>query len=231
MSEGVDLDGEVRRVDPDRWLATRFIGDRGARGDVIALYAFDHELARAKAVASTPLIAAVRLTWWREAIDEIFSGRAVRGHPTLAAVATAVRSRDLPREAFEAMIEAHLAAVEVVRFDSETAVAWATGAQGRLAGLAARMLDGGSAQALAEPAGVVWGLIQLRRAGSVERGEIDPHIRRALNEARGCARRLSARALPAALAATLARGELGPRAPSELAKRLRLTWAALSGRL
>ena len=47
-----DLDGLVRRVDPDRWLATRFIADEAKRADVIALYAFDYELARARQVTS-----------------------------------------------------------------------------------------------------------------------------------------------------------------------------------
>ena len=47
-----DLDDLIRRVDPDRWLSSRFISDERARADVIALYAYDHELARAPKVAS-----------------------------------------------------------------------------------------------------------------------------------------------------------------------------------
>jgi phytoene synthase len=41
-----DLDALVRRMDPDRWLASRFIADRQARADVVALYAFNYQLAR-----------------------------------------------------------------------------------------------------------------------------------------------------------------------------------------
>jgi len=37
-----DIDALVRRVDPDRWLASRFIADAQARADVIALYAFNY---------------------------------------------------------------------------------------------------------------------------------------------------------------------------------------------
>ncbi len=67
--EDDDLDQLIRRVDPDRWLTSRFISDQRARAGVLALYAFDHELARASRVASTQLLAEIRLTWWREALD------------------------------------------------------------------------------------------------------------------------------------------------------------------
>ena len=37
---------------------------------VVAIYAFDHELARAPKVASNALLGEIRLTWWREVLDE-----------------------------------------------------------------------------------------------------------------------------------------------------------------
>ena len=78
----------MRRVDPDRWLSSRFIADPSARADVIALYAYDHELARAPRVASNPLLGEIRLTWWREALDEIYGeNRPVRAHPGAQALA------------------------------------------------------------------------------------------------------------------------------------------------
>ena len=92
-----DLDSLVRRTDPDRWLATRFIADREARADVIALYAFDYELSRVHRVTTQPLLAEMRLTWWAEAIAEIFEGRSVRRHPVTLALAQAVARHGLPR--------------------------------------------------------------------------------------------------------------------------------------
>jgi phytoene/squalene synthetase len=77
-----DLDASVRRNKPDHWLASRFIADAEARADVIALYAFDHELSRAVAMKE-PLMAEIRLTWWSEAIGEIFEGKPVRRHPAI----------------------------------------------------------------------------------------------------------------------------------------------------
>ena len=99
-----DLDASVRRNKPDHWLASRFIADPDARADVIALYAFDHELSRALAVKE-PLMAEIRLTWWSEAIGEIFEGRAVRRHPVTLALARAVAARGLPRDKLDAMID------------------------------------------------------------------------------------------------------------------------------
>jgi phytoene synthase len=218
LPEGIDLDGEVRRVDPDRWLASRFIADPARRAGVVALWAFDHELARAGAVTSNPLTAEIRLVWWREALDEIFEGRPVRRHPTAEALAAVVGACGLPRAPFEAMIEARIAVLETPVTDAAAALAWARAAQGGLARLAAESLGAGDRAGLAEPAGAVWGLHLLGRSEAV--GE-------ALAEARACARLLPPAAFPAALPATLARA---PQA-SGLEKRARLTWAAMTGRI
>lgn len=101
-----DLDERVRRAFPDRWLASRFIGDEAARADVIALYAFDDELTRIIAAITEPLMGEIRLTWWSEAIAEIFEGRPVRRHPVTLALAQAAGRRRLARQPFDAMIDA-----------------------------------------------------------------------------------------------------------------------------
>jgi len=230
LTDGVDLDGEIRRVDLDRWLASRFIADPARRADVIALYALDHELARAAQVASNALLAEIRLTWWRESIDEIFAGGEARRHPTVQALTTAVRGRGLPRAPFEAMIEARVGALETPPLDLTGARAWAVAAEGSLSRLAALILGAGEAAASAEPAGTVWGLTLLRRAGKTGGADYDAGLKEALVEARRGAKALPSAAFPAALCATLARGDLGP-AASEVGKRARLTWATLSGRL
>ena len=92
----------VRRADPDRWLSSRFIADPAARRDVVAIYAFDHELQRAVSVASTPLIAEIRLAWWRETLDEAFAGAVVRRHPVAEALTHAIRGAGASPRAFRA---------------------------------------------------------------------------------------------------------------------------------
>jgi phytoene synthase len=228
---GVDLDTEVRRVDPDRWFASRFIADVGARAQVIGLYAFDHELARAGVVTSSDLAAEIRLAWWREVLAEIHAGADVRRHPVAGALAAAVRAADLPRAHLEAMIEARSRGLGRVRFEIDDALSWAEHAQGGLARLAARCLDPSSDGADAAPAGTVWGLILLRRSGRAGGTAFDARLRQVLEAAGRAARRLSPAAFPAALAATLARADLRPGSPTDFEKRARLTWSALIGRL
>ena len=74
-----DLDPTVRRADPDRWLSSRFIADPVKRADVVAIYAFNQELARTALGAREPMVAEIRLTWWREGLDDLLAGKAPRG--------------------------------------------------------------------------------------------------------------------------------------------------------
>ena len=101
-----DLDASVHRHDPDRWLASRFIDDEADRSDVIALYAFNYEITRVAGAVTNALMGEIRLTWWAEAIAEIHEGRPVRKHQVTLALAEAVGRHDLPRELFNAMIDA-----------------------------------------------------------------------------------------------------------------------------
>jgi len=58
----------VRRHDPDRFLTALFAPPEH-RGALLTLYAFDHELARAREVTSEPHLALIRLHWWREVVE------------------------------------------------------------------------------------------------------------------------------------------------------------------
>ena len=192
MAEEDDLDALIRRVDPDRWLTSRFIADQRARADVLALYAFDHELARALKVASTPLLAEIRLTWWREALDEIFAGEAVRRHPIAEALAGAVRRRGLTRAPLEAMIDGQIAALDDAMLDEAAILGWADAVEGSVASLAATVLDPAASAQAAATAGRAWGLALLRRSGRAPEAVLRPLLASALAEARAAAARRSA---------------------------------------
>jgi phytoene synthase len=225
-----DLDELIRRVDPDRWLTSRFISDRAARADVIALYAYDHELARARRVGSTALMAEIRLAWWREALDEIFEGRSVRRHPTALALAAAIQRHGLPRAPLERMIDGQIEALEEASLDAAAAIAWADATQGSVAMLAAQIL-GASDPERACPAGRAWGLALVSRAKLAALTVLAGPLRQTLADASTAARSLSVSALPAALPARLARFDLADAQPGPLAKRLSLLAASLTGRI
>ena len=228
---GDDLDGALRRSDPDRWLATRFIADPHVRADVVALWSYDQELARAQRVASSPLIAEIRLTWWRDALDEIYGGESVRRHPVAQALEQAVRRHDLRRPPFDAMIDAHTAALDATPLGLEVATSWARAVGGESAFLAARILDPRAEPAAIVPAGEVWGLLLLRRAGRLRGADLDRQITGKLAEAARSARGVGPAAFPAIACATLARGDLKRGEMSALERRARLVWSILTGRL
>jgi 15-cis-phytoene synthase len=218
-----DLDGLVRRVDPDRWLSSRFVADAQARADVIVVYAYDYELARAPKVASNALMGEIRLTWWREALDEIFENRPVRRHPTAEALADVVARRGLPRGPLETMIDARYRDLDPAPMTAEEALDWSRDTAGLAADLAVRVLDPDARSELATAAGAAWALGHRLGPSPDLRGAFDAQL--AL--ARSDARHLAAAAFPAVAHAVLA----GGRPRGDLARRLRLTLAVALGRL
>lgn len=94
----------VRDFDRDRYLASLFVPD-SLRPHVLALYAFNVELARIREQVSEPGLGEIRLQWWRDAIEGIFSA-ATPEAPVAQALAHAIDQADLPRHAFLQMVEA-----------------------------------------------------------------------------------------------------------------------------
>lgn len=236
MSESDDLDVLVRRADPDRWLASRFVVDAEARADLIALYAFNHEIARAAEVASEPLVAEMRLAWWREALAEMFEGRPVRAHPAAQALATAVRRRGLDRPELEALTDARLRDLDPWPLGLEETEPYIDATAGRVMTLAARILAPDVPADALRQAAHAWGLAGLHRLGgrlppawSAE--DVQARVARALAAVRSELTRLPVAAFPAVAYASLSRAYAAERTPSPLGARLRLTVAVLLGRL
>ena len=222
-----DLDALVKRVDPDRWLSSRFIGDAQARADVVALYAYDHELARAPRVASNPLMGEIRLAWWREVLDEVFEGRPVRRHATAQALAAVVARHSLPRAPLEAMIDARYRQLDAAPMTPEEALAWAADTGGAAAVLAARLLDPSADPEPARGAGAAWALAHRLAA----QPDLAPVFQAQLKAARRDVRRLAIPAFPAAAHAALAQGRAKGGRASDLRRQLALTWAVAWGRV
>lgn len=104
----------VERADPDRFLAT-MAAPVAARRVLFPLYAFNVEVSRAPWVTEEPMIAEMRLQWWRDALEEIATGGSVRRHEVVDALAevldpqgaqaldrlVAARRWDVYKDAFE----------------------------------------------------------------------------------------------------------------------------------
>lgn len=235
MSEPDDLDEVVRQADPDRWLAARFIADPAARADVVALYAFNHELARAAEVASQPLVGEIRLSWWREAVQEIAAGASLRRHPLVLALADGAARGRLDPARLEALADARLRDLDGWPLGEREAEAYADATAGALMAQAVLALAPDADPQATRQAGRAWGLAGLLRLGRLppvwREREGRQRIDAALAAAHQELKRLPVAAFPAAGYATLARSYGRGGRPSELAKRARLTWAVLRGRL
>uniref|UniRef100_B0T1P2 Phytoene synthase n=1 Tax=Caulobacter sp. (strain K31) TaxID=366602 RepID=B0T1P2_CAUSK len=232
-----DLDALVRRVDPDRWLASRFIADPRGRADVIALYAFNYELARVAGGVSNALMGEIRLTWWREAMEEIAAGQPPRKHPTVEAVAAA----GYPLAALAEMAQARIADLDTAPFETEAQVlAYVDATAGAVMMLAAWRLDPAADPHAVKNAARAYGLAglwRLKRAG-VQRlpadwtqADVRRRVRAARVKARGELKGLPIAAFPAAAPAALAMAQTGARELGELETRTRLTWAVATGRI
>ncbi len=129
----------VRRHDPDRFLCALFAPE-ALRERLFVLYAFNHELARAREVASVPMLALIRLQWWREVVEG-----ARRSHEVASPLLDAVEAGVLDRAALLGLVEAR----EVEAEDAiPTLDAWRDhllAGAGGLAAEAARCLDAAGA--------------------------------------------------------------------------------------
>jgi phytoene synthase len=94
----------VRAGDRDRYLSSLFAPDQ-LRPHLLALYAFNIEIARIRETVSQAMTGEVRLQWWHDAIEKLYAGTQP-GHPVTEALTPAIREAALPKHAFINMIEA-----------------------------------------------------------------------------------------------------------------------------
>jgi phytoene synthase len=150
----------VRRHDPDRFLTALF-APPDLRDTLLTLYAFNHELARAREVASEPPLALIRLQWWREVVE----GEPKR-HEVASPLSEAIAAGALSPRRLLPIIEAREAEAYA---DFETLVdwrAWLLAGAGGLAVAAASALGAPEPEAL-RPFGAAYGVAGLSRATGV----------------------------------------------------------------
>ncbi|MFI4998793.1 MAG: squalene/phytoene synthase family protein [Reyranellales bacterium] len=101
----------VRAVDRERFLAALFASEPARRG-LLALLAFDHELARTRSVTREPLLARIRLQWWREAAAEAAGTKTPRAQPIVESLSEIARRHGLTAEVLVALIDAREEEIE-----------------------------------------------------------------------------------------------------------------------
>jgi 15-cis-phytoene synthase len=110
----------VAKGDPDRFRAVMSV-PLPARECLLPLFAFNVEVARAPWVTEEPLIAEMRLQWWRDALDEIAAGGAVRRHDVVDPLTKLIQSAGVPVDVLHAMIDARRWDIAKQPFDDQAA--------------------------------------------------------------------------------------------------------------
>ena len=162
-------EGLVRAADKDRFLTTLF-APAEHRNALLALYAFNLEIARVREVAHEALAGEIRLQWWSDALE----GRG-EGHPVAAALLATIARYQLPLEPLQTLLDAR-------RFDlydepMRSLVDFETYAEGASAGLivlATRILAGIDTGALTRHAGLAHAIAGLLAAFAIHaaRGQL-----------------------------------------------------------
>jgi 15-cis-phytoene synthase len=153
----------VRATDRDRYIATLFApADR--RDGLLALYAFNAEIARVRDVAREPMPGEIRLQWWHEVIVGERSGEAA-ANPVAAALLETIQRYNLAAELLGTLIEAHrfdlydepmarLSDLEIYARETSSAVF----------ALATQILTGASPPSAVGSAGIAYALTSVLRA-------------------------------------------------------------------
>lgn len=210
----------VRRLDPDLFATALFAPEPG-RERLMVLYAFDIELSRAADKVRTsdtgPLIAQMRVQWWRDVVEAAAAGEQPRAHEVAEPLARLVAEGRLDRDDLMAVISARDDEI-AGEMDADAFDTWADRRFGALTRLAAGVLEAAPAEA-ARPAGqalarafalrVARGMARESRSllpqlpapsvGAIARGELDEAGRAAVLEAarKGRAALAEARAIGA----------------------------------
>ena len=135
MDAALSANGEsVRRHDPDRFFCALFAPPE-RREALFTLYAFNHEIARAREVTSEPMLALIRLQWWREVVEG-----APRRHEVATPLAALLQAGVLHGDDLLAMIAGREVEAEEAIPTLDALRGYAEGIAGRLAVAAGRLL-------------------------------------------------------------------------------------------
>ena len=151
----------VRRHDPDRWLTTLFAPE-AVRSALLALYAFNVEVARTAEQVREPLLGRIRLQWWRETIDAAYRG-AARQDPIARSLGAVIESAKLERRYFDCLIDARETDLDTGAISTlDDLLAYAEAASSTLVRLALQVL--GQPDQVARSAGLAVALAGLMRS-------------------------------------------------------------------
>lgn len=163
VDETLDL---LRMADRERWLALLW-APPASRAALAAVLAYDCELERVVASLTEPLLAELRLAWWRERLAELARGERPPAQPLLRALAADARGAGVDLVALERLEDSLLPLLG----DGEPDLALIAAQRGAaLAAALAPLVGDGAGPALARIAMARFARRDWRAAGPIARG-------------------------------------------------------------
>ncbi len=155
----------VQTHDPDRYLTAR-LAPNNARASLMALYAFNAELARIPDLVTEPALGEMRLQWWRDVVDRSDRSGGT-GAPVADALVAVINTYELPRHLVLGMIDARSADLDGGGFpDLQALKAYFYKSDGTLFMLSTYVVGGMDEQngKIANKAGLAWGITNVLRS-------------------------------------------------------------------
>ncbi len=157
---------ELRKHDRDRYVTLLFAPD-ASRGELAALYNFNLEISRIPYLTKEPMLAEIRLQWWRDAVAHLFDGEPEH-HPVFDVLAPAMARRKFSRIFFENLIDCRQREIKGNGFESlDRLERYAEGCSASLLILALEALGVGEDEAARRAAmnvGTAWALVTMVRS-------------------------------------------------------------------
>jgi len=156
------ISSEVKRHDFERYLATLYF-PKEMRPKLHFIVAFNLEIARIHEITSEPLVAHMRLAWWKEVIAEIYAGNCTRKHPVVEGLKQIAPG--LSRMQFDAILEARVMDfAEEPLVDMEAFEEYACGTAASLFHLWAEIAGIEEKHEAIDHLGIAWAITGLLRA-------------------------------------------------------------------
>lgn len=158
-----DLSHLLQKADPDRRMAALFAPAQ-IRARLFGLYALNHEIARIADATSESLIGEMKLTWWRDAVADLYAETPkVRRHDVTEALAPLTRL--LPEAELLDLIDARFDDIAAApHADLDALIDYVDRTSVRLVRLSLMLTEGELPEAQIRDAGRAWGLTGLLRA-------------------------------------------------------------------
>lgn len=121
----------VERGDPDRFRVAMAAPPK-AREVLFPLYAFNLEIARVPWKTKEPMLAEMRLQWWRDVIEEAATGAAPKAHEVAGPLGALLSSGRLAPAPLDALIEARRRDIEPEPFEVANLRPYLEGTAGNL---------------------------------------------------------------------------------------------------